>query len=131
MDIYWYNLCYKLKNQTWKHPKLLTYLALYKYFQNNINRLRMTFTGINKIRNAGWHLSYFGDVNTIMNKISNFSHQEKAVQEINTKQQIEYRMKNGLDLYHKDRGWRFERIPIEKNQNLPPLYKEYLQQFIM
>ena len=103
MDVYWYNLCYKLKNQTWKHPKILTYSTLHKYFKNNINRLRMTFSRINKIRNGGWHLSYFGDVNTIMNKISNFSHQENAVQEINTKQQIEYRMKNGLDLYHKDR----------------------------
>ena len=74
MDLYWYNLNRKNMEVVWKHPKIL----LYKYLkEQKIQSIRdMSYPPLfNCI--CGWHLSYFGDVNFIHNKLSNFAHQRK------------------------------------------------------
>ena len=48
---------------------------------------------------AGWHLSYFFDVDNIINKIDNFSHQEFNTPEIKNHSAIEDKIKNNLDLF--------------------------------
>lgn len=46
--------------------------------------LSVNATNCVSVRNAGWHLSYFGGVDNIHAKLCNFSHQEQIVQRFNT-----------------------------------------------
>lgn len=52
-----------------------------------------------RIKNGGWHLTYFGDINTIQNKIKNFAHQEYNNDRYTSIEYIEQRVKNGEELY--------------------------------
>ncbi len=57
----------------WHHSKILTFE---KYNELNIGCDKIRFYNCPIIKNAGWHLSYFGDAKFISNKLQNFTHQE-------------------------------------------------------
>ena len=123
---YWYNLN-TLCNMLWNRFLIGRYIDVKNY---QIQHIR---DGSHpKISNyiGGWHLSYFGDVNFIHNKLNNFAHQEKEVQNINTLEEIQKRIDAREDLYFVNRGWKFTHIPEEKNTYLPPQYKKYLSKYI-
>tara|TARA_Y100000996_G_scaffold411513_1_gene395845 strand:+ start:146 stop:937 length:792 start_codon:yes stop_codon:yes gene_type:complete len=127
MDLYWYNLNRKNMNYQEKATKIL----YYKYLkQNTIQQIRQSVQPLLTNERSGWHLSYFGDITFINNKLSNFAHQENEVQNINNVEEIEKRMKSGDDLYTIDRNWKFTFIHTNDNDYLPPDYKEYLSKFI-
>ena len=119
MDLYYYNLHNKL-SEKWYHP----YIMSYKYYTNMNNedsRLYLSefrlynHTDMLFIKNGGWHLSYFGDVNFIQNKYLNFAH-------------VECGNPDAVIIQHKiDNS---KKSSIQSNDNLPPLYLEYLQNFI-
>ena len=67
------------------------------------------------IMNGGWHLSYFGDIKFIQNKINNFSHQEINV----TENEIHERINEGRDIGGND-NILYANIKIENNNYLPP-----------
>ena len=123
MDLYYNNLNSKMDHQ-WYHSKILTFQ---KYNELNIGCDKIRFYNCPIIRNAGWHLSYFGDVEFIKNKIENFTHQELNKVEFTDKELIKERIDNGKDLF--DRPTSIINIPIEDNDNLPPDYDIYLKQF--
>ena len=127
MDLYYYNLHNKLLEK-WYHP----YIMSYKYYTNIINtnmstedshirlylselRLYINNEGMLYIKNGGWHLSYFGDVNFIQNKYLNYAHVESGCPDASI-------IQHEIDNYKKK--------SIQDNDNLPPLYLEYLQNFI-
>ena len=68
------------------------------------------------IQNGGWHLSYFGDVHFILNKLINFSHQEFEVSQKN----ITERMNNRMDITG-NTNIRYDRVSKTTNVYLPPL----------
>lgn len=71
MDMYYYNFeC--LQEDKWFKVKILSY----EKYQETSDPQKIRVSGCQSILNAGWHLSFFGDVNFIKNKIKNFSHQE-------------------------------------------------------
>ena len=72
MDFYYYNLNTKFKNK-WELCKIISYK---KYKNLNISCNDIRTMKCSKILNGGWHLSFFGSLNFIKNKINNFSHQE-------------------------------------------------------
>lgn len=116
MDIYWYNCNWRHESFVWKKAKILCY-AKYTQFES-VEHVRKARVGpLNE--KCGWHLSYFGDAEFIHNKLNNFSHQEPAVQSINNIEEIERRMKSGLDLHRKNRGMDLTYIPTSENQYLP------------
>ena len=85
------------------------------------------------IKNGGWHLSYFGDVHFIKNKLENFAHQEYNNDEYANLEKIEKCMTGGVDILEKE-GINFGKItmiPINENPYLPPEYETYLQKFIL
>ena len=127
MDLYWYNLNRKKKGPvSWNSYKI----GKYQYLKNmSIQKIRNI--NVPNIRNTrgGWHLSYFGDIHFIHNKLNNFAHQEKEVQDINTLPEIQKRMNNGGDLYSINRGWKFMYIPIKDNDYLPPQYELFLSNY--
>lgn len=59
--------------------------------------------GIPKIQWAGWHFSYFGSVNKIIEKIESFSHQELNKEYFKDPERIKQAINQGQDLY--ERPW--------------------------
>lgn len=72
-DFYYYNITTKSENK-WYKSKILLYELYNKY--PNPNDIRMKFKNNYIIKNGGWHLSYFGNIKYIKNKLINFAHQE-------------------------------------------------------
>lgn len=123
MDFYYYNLNSKM-DHLWHHAKMFTFK---KYNELNIECDKIRFYNCPIIKNAGWHLSYFGNEKFIKNKLENFSHQEYNKVEFVDEKLIEQRVKSGKDLF--DRPTSIINIPIEDNDNLPPAYDIYLTNF--
>ena len=82
MDLYYYSLEYTV-NRKWHHVKMARFntlqsFPLLKYFRH--------YWKAEIIKNGGWHLTYFGDVNFIKNKMENYaeehSDQQKSIKHI-------------------------------------------------
>ena len=123
MDFYYYNLNSKM-DHLWHHAKMFTFK---KYNELNIECDKIRFYNCPIIKNAGWHLSYFGNEKFIKNKLENFSHQEYNKSEFTDETLIEQRINDGKDLF--DRPTKLIHINIEDNDNLPPYYDIYLTNF--
>jgi len=129
-DFYYYNLNSKM-NEKWHLAKVISYKK-YKELGIKFQQIRM-YNRTNRcevLKNAGWHLSYFGDKHFIRNKIQNFTHQEFNKEQFTDLEKIEQRIQNGVDIYDR-KNTKMQRIPIEENTYLPPKYAEYLKGFIM
>lgn len=125
-DLYYYNLNTKF-TFGWGAAKLITY-KYYKDENKTCQELRNTY--FPEIKKAGWHLSYFGDKYHIQNKIQNFAHQELNVPNFTDLDKIEYRVKNGLDLYDRpSESKQLVNIKIEDNDFLPYQYDKYLTKY--
>lgn len=128
MDFYYYNLNSK-KSDPWIHPKIMTYSS-YKNTNRTLAQIRLSSCPV--IPEGGWHLSYFGDSQFIKNKIENFSHQELNYHRFTDTTKIDYRIKEGIDLFDRTNyGECIIKIPIKENPYLPPQYETYLQNFVV
>jgi beta-1,4-mannosyl-glycoprotein beta-1,4-N-acetylglucosaminyltransferase len=123
MDFYYYNLNSKM-DHLWHHSKILTFE---KYNALNIGCDKIRFFSCPIVKNAGWHLSYFGDEKFIKNKIENFGHQELNIDLFTNQEKIQNRIKNIQDLF--DRPTKLIYLNIKDNDNLPPLFETYLSLF--
>ena len=122
LDFYYFNLESRMDHQ-WRLSKIISYKN-YKELGLSCEQIRQNMS-FQIIKNSGWHLSYFGDVNFIKNKIQNFSHQELNNDSFATEEKIKERMDNKVDNY----GNKIIDIKIEDNNNLPPYYDIYLTKF--
>jgi hypothetical protein len=73
LDMYYCNL--RSRRRYWHGLKLLTYLS-YKNLNLTFQQMRDMYKISPIIKNAGWHLSYFGDLDFIINKFKSFSDKE-------------------------------------------------------
>lgn len=116
MEFYYYNFKCRVQ-QIWNLAKILSYE---KYREiHDPEKIRQTKCP--NIPNAGWHLSYFGDVNFIKNKIKNFSHQEYNNKMFLQDDKIQNLIDNSEDLFF--RNIKINKVKIEDNHNLPHNYK--------
>jgi beta-1,4-mannosyl-glycoprotein beta-1,4-N-acetylglucosaminyltransferase len=123
MHLYYYNLHTKVKEK-WYHAKLVSIGRLNKS-KYSIDEVR--FVKCNYIPNSGWHLSYFGDVKFIQNKLKNFAHQEFNTDAINDMDIISNKIKTHTNLFD---DVKLENTPIKSNPYLPIGYEKYLLKFI-
>ena len=123
-DLFYYNLECKYDGR-WSHGRALTYRKLKEIGSANAARITYQMNPYDYYENAGWHFSYFGDVNFIINKIKNQAHQEYNSEEYLLKEKIEEYVKNNRDLYGRN-YINFSYFPIESNNNLPKNYKMLL-----
>jgi beta-1,4-mannosyl-glycoprotein beta-1,4-N-acetylglucosaminyltransferase len=128
LDMYYYNLYYRIgEGSNWHGIKLFTFHT-YKTCDLTFQQMRVyehsNYVPI--IEKAGWHLSYFGDENFIINKIASYSHQEYNNKNIINKNVLEDKIKNGINLLN-DSSLVY--IPIEENTNLPYKYDILLNNF--
>jgi beta-1,4-mannosyl-glycoprotein beta-1,4-N-acetylglucosaminyltransferase len=124
MDLYYYNLNTKYEMK-WNGCKIITYKD---YINLNMSCEQLRQKDCPKILNSGWHLSYFGDSSFIKNKIQVFGHQEFNIEPITNINNIEYRMKNNLDIYGRY-DHKVEKILLKDNNYLPVQYDIYLKGF--
>jgi beta-1,4-mannosyl-glycoprotein beta-1,4-N-acetylglucosaminyltransferase len=122
MDLYYYNLNCKCINK-WYHAKILNF----GNYNNDPQSVRDWGSVNGCIKNGGWHLSYFGDVEFIKNKIKNFAHQEFNNDFILNDERILKQIQGNGDLYGRDSGTSssFNYIDIHNNTYLPHKYKEF------
>jgi len=119
-DLYYYNLNTKF-NQTWTGAKILNY--------GNYNGKPQSYrdnSNYHVIKNGGWHFSYFGNLNFIKNKISNFAHSELNNDYILNDERLLKQIKNSKDIYGRNECI-FNFIDIKDNNYLPKNYKDLLK----
>jgi beta-1,4-mannosyl-glycoprotein beta-1,4-N-acetylglucosaminyltransferase len=119
MDFYYYNFTCKQDIQ-WTKGKLLTLEKYNNSLMNNKKRLLENIRSMqNKlIQNGGWHLSFFGNTDFIINKIKNFAHQEHNTDACIS--DIENNVNNNKCIFNKRK---LKNINIKDNNNLPENYK--------
>ena len=129
LDMDYYNLCCRVgEGSNWHGVKLLTvgaYRTIHLSFQQM--RIHEHSHPVPVIPRGGWHLSYFGDVAFITNKIASFSHQEYNHAGYLDRDTLERNMKEGINLLNNSE---LQFIPIEKNTYLPYEYTVYLSKYI-
>lgn len=96
-------------------------LNIYKDIEQIIININIPVINLN----SGWHFSYFGDVNFIINKIKSFSHQEFNSDKYIDEKWLEYAINNRKDLFFREYNIKY--ITIEENQYLPQNYKMLLK----
>lgn len=129
LDMYYYNLNLRVgKGQNWNGIKLLN-IKTYKSIKLTFQQMRVWehTHNVNAIPYSGWHLSYFGDINFIINKIKNFSHQEYNNSKYIDKNILEYKIKNNINIIG---GLDLQYILISDNKNLPYKYDIFLKKYI-
>jgi len=128
LDMYYYNLYYRVGDgSNWHGIKLMTIQA-YHQIGLSFQQMRLWEHShpVPVIERGGWHLSYFGDMQFIINKIASFSHQEYNNSDYLDKPELERKMKEGINLLNNSN---LQFIPIEENKNLPYMYDTYLTPF--
>jgi beta-1,4-mannosyl-glycoprotein beta-1,4-N-acetylglucosaminyltransferase len=113
-DLYYYTIHCKFQMK-WRRSKVFRYSYL-KSTTLSIDDIRLSNPDTILPR-AGWHLSYFGDVSFIQNKVKNFSHTECNTDEITSPEYIQSCIANSQCLF---KGFTIEYIPLESNNYLPP-----------
>jgi len=127
LDMYYYNLNLRLgEGQNWHGIKLFNYKTL--------KNLNLTFQQIRVwehtnhvpiIPSGGWHLSYFGNVDFIINKIKSYSHQEFNNNNL-INDELQNKIKNGINIIG---GMDLIYVKIDENHNLPKDYDIYLNKY--
>jgi beta-1,4-mannosyl-glycoprotein beta-1,4-N-acetylglucosaminyltransferase len=109
LRLYYYNFL-TLSTDHWNLAKLLNYRT-YKTHKTP-QTIRIGLPCASEISNGGWHFSYFGDSNFIVNKLRNFAHQEYNNPIYTDSESIKLHVKNGNDLFGRD--WhQLTRIPYD------------------
>lgn len=117
MTTYFGNFYNKEISHKWYHPKVVNWGTLKS---TTPDQCRLTFD-CQWWENGGWHLTYFGGVDRIINKLENFAHQEYNQSKFKDTDHIEKALRNGIDLFGE---WRkFERTDPENNPSLPSNWK--------
>ena len=63
------------------------------------------------LSDGGWHFSYLGGTQAIINKIKSFAHQELNNEQFTSKEYISNAVKSGKDIF--DRGYNYAPVPID------------------
>lgn len=125
-DMYYYNLECRLERR-WLWPKIFMYSTLFD--GKEFNDIRTSKPNYLKGK-GGWHLSYFGDVNYIINKIKSFSHQEFNNSKYLDVSTLEKLIKEKKDILQGGSGIvRFRYVPISENKYLPKNYQMLINLF--
>ena len=128
LDMYYYNLNYRLGDgQNWNGIKLLTWEA-YKHIKLTFQQMRIWEHShhVPAIKNGGWHLSYFGDIDFIIKKIKSFAHQEYNNDKYLNKEKLKNAIEKGINFIE---GLDLQYIKTKDNVNLPPKYDIYLKDY--
>lgn len=118
MALYYYNLEWCAQRK-WYHPTVCLFSEFKKY--PNADNIRQTPNGY-IIRNAGWHMSYYGNVDFIKNKLVSYSETQENTERNRDSKHIEDCMKEGRLFLSNGDALQLTNIPLLTNTNLPKFY---------
>tara|TARA_A100001035_G_C27729218_1_gene475930 strand:- start:122 stop:922 length:801 start_codon:yes stop_codon:yes gene_type:complete len=103
---YWHGskIC---KFKYFKNPE---WLRAYKHKQYGWWRIDKP-KNLKIIKDGGWHYSFLYNIEGIVKKISSYQHLEYDNDSIKNKQDLDYKIKNKLDLF--DRNYKYKRVAID------------------
>jgi beta-1,4-mannosyl-glycoprotein beta-1,4-N-acetylglucosaminyltransferase len=128
-ELYYYNFTCQCSWEKWRLAKAVNYHQYVNTYNRDCNAIRddRDYSKGVIVKNGGWHLSYFGGVDAIMNKMKNMGHQEYNTEKLVNKESIEHKIKEKISVCSEgeDKGdW--TNIPLEENTYLPKNYKMLL-----
>jgi beta-1,4-mannosyl-glycoprotein beta-1,4-N-acetylglucosaminyltransferase len=109
---YWLNCV--TEPDSWRMPKIMNYGFLKHNTPDQVRDMGYPTT----LHNAGWHWSWLGGVEKVMEKFKNFSHQEESVQKHANPEVLKKKIETGQSMWGDD-YWHV--VPIDSS------YPEYLQ----
>jgi beta-1,4-mannosyl-glycoprotein beta-1,4-N-acetylglucosaminyltransferase len=112
--MYYYYLNFLIKDKIWLGSKICRYETIKK---ESVRSVRDTKTGVH-IKNNGWHFSFMGGIDLIIQKIEAFSHQEYNTD--NVKDNLETRISENKDILCAH-NLEFITVPIDDS------YPEYIR----
>lgn len=114
MDHYWGSLYNKMVSpEKWYHAKIVDWGTLRT---RTPDECRLDFN-CQWWENGGWHLSYFGGPDVIVNKINNMAHQELNQDKFKVREEIIRKVREGKDIFDE---WRtFKKVDPINNQYFP------------
>jgi beta-1,4-mannosyl-glycoprotein beta-1,4-N-acetylglucosaminyltransferase len=122
-DFFYYFLNCKM-NKKWCG----SFIIKFKHITKPLEELRTARIRFPKLKNGGWHFSYLGGVDRIIQKLKSFSHTEFDVPEITSADWVESRMKNGQGLFgDNQQGDDFEFIAL--NNDFPSYINCLIQKY--
>jgi beta-1,4-mannosyl-glycoprotein beta-1,4-N-acetylglucosaminyltransferase len=98
MDMYYYNTTCKMVD-LWKHAKVMHFRQLKE--NPDLNKIRLEYR-YPYLHPAGWHLSFFGNVNMIRTKLESFSHNELDNDYYKNPERIQKMISESKDLFERD-----------------------------
>ena len=109
---------------------------LYKYgelLDKSYTLCYMRSTNFNtpNITNGGWHLSYFGDVSLIQNKLKQFGHIEFSGDEYTDENFITNKIDTAVSLFDKGNDNNLFKQSIKDNKYPPLYYRTYLSKYVL
>jgi beta-1,4-mannosyl-glycoprotein beta-1,4-N-acetylglucosaminyltransferase len=123
LDMYYCNL--RSRRNYWHGVKIFTY-GTHKRLNYTFQNYRSSFD-FPIIKNGGWHLSYFCDLDNIINKFKSFSDAEYNNDIFMNKNTLQHNIDNYANILNFSK---LACIPIDKNNNLPPKYDIYLKKYL-
>lgn len=130
MAMYYYNL-----NTIHKNSWVLGFLCKYSELADksySLSRMRLNRVNTPNIINGGWHLSYFGDVAFIQNKLKEFGHVEYNNEYYTNEQHIKEKIDNFVSLFDKiGDNSNYTKQPILKNKYPPLYFRTFLSKYVL
>ena len=130
-DLYYYDHTCR-HHEKWTLPLVSSFDALMPHIKS-LHRLRIersTMSNIQIIKKGGWHFSYFGGVDAILNKLQNLSaHTEINTPEISNPNSIRRLVKERKDILLRGEAESFEYVAPENNRYLPQNIDVLLPQY--
>ena len=126
MDLYYYNFNWIFPNK-WVMATIIKYEQLISSYNGSLQKLRDHCHNLEKINNAGWHLSYFLTYEEISYKISSFSHTEYDHNKYKSIENIKSAVENGQDVFMRNeikllKSTFINKLPLSKNV-LPDVFQ--------
>lgn len=129
MDNYYYNLSTRVAGNGWTSAKMITFEDFRARFAGDPNQLRkFDFPPERQILFGGWHLSYFGNAEFIINKVKNFAHTECCHPPFVDPRWVEHCVREGKDLFARDYQV-LEKVNIRDMALQPPFLDWLLEKF--
>ena len=97
---------------------------------STLSDLRGTNFNTPNIKNGGWHLSYFGDVPFIQNKLRQFAHVEFCGDDYTNENFIENKVTNALSLFDIANESGIIKQSIKDDPDPPLYYKTFLSKYV-
>ncbi len=119
MDLFYFYLNVLGSHAAWRIAKMLPWSILKNTTPNAIRNAGAD--GL--IKNAGYHFTYQGGVNAMIEKFASFSHQEEAVQKHGKPDVLQYKFANLESLFGEDR---YSTVPISE---LPQYVQDHQEEF--